>query len=174
MPILHPSSIPRLPERMDDIIRKLLEKDRDLRHQTAADLCADLKRLKRDLELKRGIASDARRALNGRDAAPADMQPAHEAPRTGSLHHMRDFFRKMPLPRTRKAIAITAATTILATAIAAFFLLRTSNYVPCIRLKILRAALNPWTLNWSRLLSRGRFRSFPTSPSWTARNSATS
>jgi serine/threonine protein kinase/tetratricopeptide (TPR) repeat protein len=48
---------PDLPPKLEDIISKLLEKDRDLRHQTAADLCADLKRLKRDLDMQRGLAS---------------------------------------------------------------------------------------------------------------------
>jgi serine/threonine protein kinase len=41
---------PALPPKLQDIIDKLLEKDRDLRCQTAAELRGDLKRLKRDLE----------------------------------------------------------------------------------------------------------------------------
>ena len=63
MPIAPSQLNSELPKRLDDIIGKLLEKDRDLRYQTAADLCADLKRLKRDLDLKRGIASDARHSI---------------------------------------------------------------------------------------------------------------
>src|SRR5438270_1262572 len=39
---------PRLPPKFEDILNKLLEKDRELRFQTAAELRADLKRLKRD------------------------------------------------------------------------------------------------------------------------------
>jgi len=41
---------PRLPMAFDTILGKALEKDSDLRCQTAAELRADLKRLKRDLE----------------------------------------------------------------------------------------------------------------------------
>ena len=39
---------PVLPSKLDEVIRTALEKDRDLRYQSAADLRAELKRLKRD------------------------------------------------------------------------------------------------------------------------------
>jgi len=41
---------PILPSRLEDIIGKLLEKDRDLRYQSATELVSDLKRLRRDTE----------------------------------------------------------------------------------------------------------------------------
>lgn len=41
---------PDLPLRLQEIIHNCLEKDRELRYQSAADLRADLKRLRRDLE----------------------------------------------------------------------------------------------------------------------------
>jgi serine/threonine protein kinase len=41
---------PQLPARLQELIDKLLEKDRDLRYQSAADLRGDLRRLKRDSE----------------------------------------------------------------------------------------------------------------------------
>jgi non-specific serine/threonine protein kinase len=44
---------PRLPLAMDNILAKALEKDPDLRYQTAAELRADLKRLKRDMDSTR-------------------------------------------------------------------------------------------------------------------------
>ena len=47
---------PQIPARLQEIIDKLLEKDRDLRYQSAADLRGDLKRLKRDTETGRKMA----------------------------------------------------------------------------------------------------------------------
>ncbi len=41
---------PSVPPALEEIISKLLQKDRDLRYQTASDLRADLKRLRRDSE----------------------------------------------------------------------------------------------------------------------------
>ncbi len=48
---------PNLPPKLQEIIEKLLEKDRDLRYQSAADLRGDLKRLKRDIESGRKVTS---------------------------------------------------------------------------------------------------------------------
>jgi len=47
---------PTLPPKLQEVIDKLLEKDRDLRCQTAAELRGDLKRLKRDLDSTRAGA----------------------------------------------------------------------------------------------------------------------
>jgi len=48
-----------LPPRMDDVIGKALEKGRDLRYQSAADLRGDLRRVKRDTESGRKSAQPA-------------------------------------------------------------------------------------------------------------------
>src|ERR1700688_4308547 len=51
---------PDLPAKVEDILNKALEKDRDLRYQSASDILTDLKRLKRDTDS--GSASSGSRA----------------------------------------------------------------------------------------------------------------
>ncbi len=54
---------PELPLKLEEIINKALEKDREVRYQHASDLRADLKRLKRDLESGRSASSSAAQGL---------------------------------------------------------------------------------------------------------------
>ncbi len=61
---------PELPLRLQEIINNCLEKDRELRYQSAADLRADLKRLRRDLESGHSrsleVGSSGRAAISDR------------------------------------------------------------------------------------------------------------
>jgi serine/threonine protein kinase/Tfp pilus assembly protein PilF len=74
--ILHSTVIPatklnpRLPSALENIFGKALEKDPDLRYQTAAELRADLKRIKRDLDSSRRPAAEKAEASNAASATP--------------------------------------------------------------------------------------------------------
>jgi serine/threonine protein kinase len=50
---------PEIPQKLEEIINKCLEKDRGIRCQSAAELRADLKRLKRDYDSGKPTSSDA-------------------------------------------------------------------------------------------------------------------
>ena len=68
-----PASItnPAIPPKLDELIAKSLEKERDMRYQTAAELRGDLKRIKRGMESSRIRAgSSAAVPMPGAVAAP--------------------------------------------------------------------------------------------------------
>jgi serine/threonine protein kinase/Tol biopolymer transport system component len=53
---------PEIPAKLEEIIDKALEKDRELRYQTASELRTDLKRLKRDTESGKVVTASPARA----------------------------------------------------------------------------------------------------------------
>ena len=66
---------PSVPGELGRIIDKALEKDRNLRYQTATDLKTDLSRLKRDMESRARKASDSADARGGTSAARQAEKP---------------------------------------------------------------------------------------------------
>ena len=72
---------PQVPAELENIVFKLLEKDRDFRYQTASDLGADLKRLRRTLgdvadsnEIRRGSTSEIRYATQSGFARQSNIE----------------------------------------------------------------------------------------------------
>ena len=61
---------PQVPEKLEAIIAKALEKDRKLRYQSASDLRTDLQRLKRDSESGRAVGAGLAPPTRAQQAAP--------------------------------------------------------------------------------------------------------
>jgi serine/threonine protein kinase len=76
-----------LPPKLQEIIEKLLEKDRDLRYQSAADLRGDLRRLKRDVESGRHPAPPPTSSPDAaRSAAPRSSSSSGSAVAAARQH----------------------------------------------------------------------------------------
>jgi serine/threonine protein kinase/Flp pilus assembly protein TadD len=75
---------PDLPPKLEDIINKALEKDRNLRYQSAADIRADLQRLKRDTESGRAVATSSGSVPAARESGSSAVAIAAAAPSASS------------------------------------------------------------------------------------------
>lgn len=72
---------PRIPQKLEEIIHKALDKDRNLRYHSAADLRTDLKRLKREFDSDIGAAhrptSDSGTSAMQSPSSSATVHPAN-------------------------------------------------------------------------------------------------
>ncbi len=65
---------PNLPPKLEDIINRALEKDRELRYQHAVDIKSELRRLKRDLESgHNSAASSSSEPVYSGSATPGEV-----------------------------------------------------------------------------------------------------
>jgi tetratricopeptide (TPR) repeat protein len=75
---------PDLPSELERILNKALEKDRNLRYQHAADMRADLQRLKRDTDTSRAVAAASSGSIPAVQDPPVSSSAAAPARGSGS------------------------------------------------------------------------------------------
>jgi len=68
-----------LPAKLDDVINRALEKDRDLRYQHASDMRAELQRLKRDTDSNRSGSAAIPHSDSDVDVASNIASPSHKS-----------------------------------------------------------------------------------------------
>ena len=98
---------PEIPVELERIINRLLEKDRDLRYQSAADLRSELKRLKRDTDSGRSTAAVT--PAQGVSVASAPVGQASSRKVEAALGAVRPLRQKWLIAAVAAVILIAAA-----------------------------------------------------------------
>jgi len=109
---------PDLPPRLEDIINKALEKDRNLRYQVAAEMRTDLQRLKRDVDSSRNVAAHASEHVSG---ATAQGSSAGQVSRASSGQQATAASGTVPVQTGRRWAVVASIVVLLAVVVIAVF-----------------------------------------------------
>ena len=125
---------PDLPAKLEDVINKALEKDRNLRYQSAADIRADLQRLKRDTDSGRAAATSSGSVPAASDSAAhsataavvssASVPPSIASAPSQSVAAASASVSAVEPPKKSRTILISAVAVVLAVLVAAGLYLR--------------------------------------------------
>jgi eukaryotic-like serine/threonine-protein kinase len=127
-----------VPPKLEDIINRALEKDRNLRYQHASDMRAELQRLKRDTETGRVLAASSGTVPTAQEsgsqvAAPQSV-PASGATRSVATSASSNAVKLVEAPKAEKRnlwkIAVPAAVVIVAALIAGGLYYRSRQIKP--------------------------------------------
>jgi serine/threonine protein kinase/tetratricopeptide (TPR) repeat protein len=111
---------PDLPQRLEEVVNKALEKDRNLRYQHAADMRADLQRLKRDTDSGRTAQHSLPEEAAPSVAVPSTAQAQVSASQTAAPSAAPSTQVKTPIARDWRLL-IPAAVLLVAAVTAALY-----------------------------------------------------